>query len=341
MRMLFALLAWSFSGATVSAQELPCRFDEALARAAAEIELRAEALSPELLRRRTREAGSLLVRVHALRTAERARQQAWIESLASENDGVIVCGSASVEGHTLTLAGAAGGTFDLAGSRVRYTLERPFHSPLLVVHDASGTITSAAPDSFELGPDLERPLLVQLVAVGPRGPIPVAERVVGEGGIARVESRSGDAPARIAEARRAQRSAPLRVNRLLVEHATTRAHETCASRAIVHVTDDGDPESRLAAFGLHARAVGEVLARASSGAAALDELLRSPSHRLALVDPRMTDYGVGTAEDDRGRTCVTVVLASWPRIIGGVSRAAPASHPRPSRERPRSRALRR
>lgn len=328
------VLVWLFSVvAVVSAQDLPCRYDEALVRAAAEIELRGEPLSPELLRRRSAEAGSSLVRVHALRTSEQVRLRSWIRSLAAENDGEIVCGSASVEGRTLTLAAARGGSIEIDGARVRVWLEPPFHTPLVVVRDGSGAITTGALEgtTFDLAPELERPLLVQLVATGPRGPIPIAELRVGE--LGRDPSRAGDPEQRIEAARRAQRSSPLRANRLLADHAQTRAVEVCAGRSLAHVTEDGDPEARLTAAGIRARSVGEVLARASSVGAAFDELLRSPSHRLALVDPRMTDYGIGSAEDDRGRTCVAVVLAAWPRIIGVLSRAAPASRPRPSPRR--------
>ena len=41
---------------------------------------------------------------------------------------------------------------------------------------------------------------------------------------------------------------------------------------------------------------------------------------MTVVDRRFTDGGYGTAEDGRGRTCVVVLLASWPRFVGRIAR---------------------
>ena len=37
----------------------------------------------------------------------------------------------------------------------------------------------------------------------------------------------------------------------------------------------------------------------------------------ALLDRRFTDAGAGMATDARGRTCLVVMLAAWPRLVAG------------------------
>ena len=60
--------------------------------------------------------------------------------------------------------------------------------------------------------------------------------------------------------------------------------------------------------------VGEVLARAPTLASALGALLRSASHRLVLLDKRMTDVGFGVHREG-AEVCVVGLFASWPRVV--------------------------
>jgi hypothetical protein len=162
--------------------------------------------------------------------------------------------------------------------------------------------------------DLRRPVALQLVAEGPRGPRPVAERVLG-GAAPRDRVVPSDEPValRLSRLRRSAGASPLRANRLLRAVATRHARRVCDGGAVSHLGPDGDPEARLARAGIRARHVGETIARAADPSAAWAALLRSPSHRSALVDRRFTDAGVGRARDDAGRSCLVVLLAAWPR----------------------------
>jgi len=84
----------------------------------------------------------------------------------------------------------------------------------------------------------------------------------------------------------------------------------------VHRLDqEGDPRERLLHAGISARVVGEAAARADTIPEALTSLAESPSHLMAIVDRRFTDGGYGVASDARGRRCVVVLLAAWPRAV--------------------------
>jgi uncharacterized protein YkwD len=67
---------------------------------------------------------------------------------------------------------------------------------------------------------------------------------------------------------------------------------------------------------VEARRVGETVARAQSTAAAFAAFEHSPSHRLTLLEPDFTDAGVGNVQDADGRSCVVILLATWPRYVG-------------------------
>jgi uncharacterized protein YkwD len=90
----------------------------------------------------------------------------------------------------------------------------------------------------------------------------------------------------------------------------------CDSGKLGHELDPyGDPEARLLKRGIEARVVGEAVARAATMREALHAIEDSPSHRMTVTDPRFTDAGFGKAQDEKGRTCAVVLLASWPRKV--------------------------
>ncbi len=162
-----------------------------------------------------------------------------------------------------------------------------------------------------------RPLFVQLVATGPSGPRPVAERWVGKipaGASTRRGSQSQEAW--LMQLRRASGARSLRSNRLLSQEATNHAQVVCDSGKFGHDLDpNGDPEARLLKRGIEARVVGEAVARAATMRDALHAIEDSPSHRMTVTDPRFTDAGYGKAKDERGRTCAVILMASWPRKV--------------------------
>ena len=364
-----------------AAWEPRCVVDESLGEAAASLLLAGAPLDAASLTRAAREAGSDLPTVHAVALGddEEARGQAWLEALAARADAPLVCGYARDASRLVLLASARGGALshDAGSESVTLTLAPQFGSPRLVVLDAHGVL-HAAPlgldeASAELPVDAARPLRVQLVATGPAGPRPVAERVVSaapldaatrarfaEAGVRVADApgratpsvavsprvlaaSAGEPPAASDEPRRARgergASAPseptaaevmarlgasrreaglasVRPHRLLARAALAHAQAICETGRVAHQLEEGaSPEARLAALGVRARFVGEALGRATDVDAAWRALLASPSHREALLEPRFTDAGTAAVRDVRGRVCVAVSLAAWPRLV--------------------------
>jgi len=212
-------------------------------------------------------------------------------------------------------------------SRLLPSLAEGFSEPHLVVQAADGTLmrlpvdAAALRSGVSLPTELPRPLRVQLMATGPSGPRPVAERWVGVDRSAAPSpagpstAGDGDLPRRVDDLRAHHGVSELRPNRLLTAEALRHAHRVCSAGRALHALDDGDPEARLRARGIEARVVGETVARARTPEEALGALADSPSHRMTLIDRRFTDGGYGVARDGRGRACVVVLLAAWPRIV--------------------------
>ena len=192
-----------------------------------------------------------------------------------------------------------------------------------MIRDSDGASRRLAVDGEGLGSTITlpiewgRPLFVQLVATGPTGPRPVAERWVGK--IPQSEPTVGGSQAPDAwllQVRRAAGARSVRTNRLLSKEATAHAQRVCDSGKLGHELDaQGDPEARLLRRGIEARVVGEAVARAQTMREALRAIEDSPSHRMTVTDPRFTDAGFGQAKDDKGRTCAVILLASWPRKV--------------------------
>jgi hypothetical protein len=255
-------------------------------------------------------------------TGEVASFKAWVEDLIETADAPLICGRARSGERVVLVAAVRAGSVTLVGkNRLHAEVIEDFRDPYLMVRDASGQSRRIAVDGEAYGSTITlpiewgRPLFVQLVATGPNGPRPVAERWVGK--IPQhepVQGGSQSPEAWLMQLRRAAGARTVRNNRLLSKEATSHAQNVCDSGKIGHELDPyGDPEARLLKRGIQARVVGEAVARARTMREALHAIEDSPSHRMTVTDPRFTDAGFGQAKDDRGRTCAVVLLASWPR----------------------------
>ncbi|MCA9608746.1 MAG: CAP domain-containing protein, partial [Myxococcales bacterium] len=287
--------------------------DPALTRAAAAALSTVDA-DPLVLARRE---GSTLPFVRGLRIADgdpdrgSSVVEAFVTHLAEEVRAPVVCGEASSEGRRLVLAGPRAAELSVEDGRVTVRLAEGWRDPRLYVRDAAGDTfeTGFAEGRVDLPSDLAPPLDLQVVATGPEGPRPVAERAPPPAPAAptTVVPRSDEPVARrIDRLREAGGVRTLRPNRLLDRVAARHAAGVCRSGRVAHLGEGGDPVERLAREGIRARHVGETVARAEDLEAAYAAMLRSPSHRAALSDARMTDVGVGRAN---GR-CLVVLLAA-------------------------------
>ncbi len=322
---VLALVLGSVAPVAARAQPLPCRLDDSLSRAAESLLDDSRPLTPTRLLVAARSEGATAPIVVAVSVAPDAdaRVRRWLERQKQGADAPLVCGEARDSRHRLVLASTAAATMELRGDTLVARLSARFHSPRVILRSADGELMRVMATAAELARGTELPTeargatLIQLVAEGPNGPRPVAELVTG----GRPEEMllrpgGGDVRHRITELRAQRAAAPLRDNRLLDREASRQAEAVCESGRISHQRDGADPESRLRTEGIVARSVGETVARGASPATAMDALEQSPSHLATLADRRFTDLGLGTAEDDAGRTCLVVLLSSWPRFVG-------------------------
>lgn len=296
-----------------------CTRDDALTRAAEAMLAREAPPSSEELLALVHAAGSDAPAVDALviRDADPARRERFVERVARRRASPLACGEARDRGRWLVLVAPSAGRIEPTGpATVRVELARGWTDGHLYVEDARGALwqtEARAGEVLTIPDELVPPLRTQLVAEGPSGPQPVAERSLGAGVASVVADSDEPVRARLASLRRAERAGELRDNRLLSRVAEEHASRVCQDGRVSHLDEEGDPRERLARAGLRARHVGEVVARAEDPSRAYAAFLRSPSHRAALADRRFTDVGVGRSEDARGRTCLVVLLAAWPR----------------------------
>jgi hypothetical protein len=341
--LLWILLLGLLLPASVAAdagREAPdCDEEPSLSRAAAELLLEAAQPTPDALMRAVRAAGSdaVAVRAYLWRAADvTADANAWLAAFARKADARVVCGRAQSAASGLLLVAARAGSLEPLSSdsaRVRGNVSDRFRDPELVVADAYGELQRVAVDRTQLARgipianDLARPARVQLLARGPLGPRPIAERVLPafDGAAAQDpladDRQTGPAQHTVAErldGLRAESGRPaLRTNQLLAAVATEHARHVCADGRVAHeLAPGGDPKQRLLAAGVSARRVGETVSRADDAAGAFTAFEHSPSHRFTLLEPGFTDVGTGQAKDAQGRTCVVVLLAEWPRFVG-------------------------
>lgn len=314
----------------VPASALACVDDDALAEAAGVLALEGR-VDDDALRDALREVGTDLPSVRALEGDETSLTQT-LRRLAREGDAPLVCGRASGAHGTVALVAWRGGALELANDALRVRLATGFSEARVLMQDADGQ-TNDEPvrdgQRLVIPDDLVRPVRVQLLATGPAGPRPVAERTIVDGagasgveGAMSDEARSAtnvasdeDLATRIAALRALAGVGELRDNRVLREAAAEHAARICREGAVRHEVDGANPEVRLRRRGIVARVVGEVAARARDEDAAFDALLASPSHRAAIVDRRFTDVGVGVARVGRN-LCVVADFAAWPRYAG-------------------------
>ena len=281
--------------------------------------------SPELIRA-AREAGIDANPVYAKFgvAGEFDSFKRWLEDLIETADAPLICGRARSGERIVLVAAVRAGTIKLVGKqRLHAEVIEGFRDPYLVVRDPQGSSRRIAVDGEAFGSTITLPaewglpLFVQLVATGPNGPRPVAERWLGK--VPQSEPTRGGVQspeAWLIQLRRAAGARPLRSNRLLTQEATSHAQTVCESGKLGHELDaHGDPEARLLSRGIEARVVGEAVARAATMREALHAIEDSPSHRMTVTDPRFTDAGYGRAKDEKGRTCAVVLLASWPRRV--------------------------
>ena len=337
-----------------AAAQQACESDAQLTEAAAELLLvRDEQPSARALQRAVRAAGSDAVGVHALfmpSPPDTDAEQRWLLGLQKRVDGILSCGRADSAAGRLLMAVGRGAVLepvDADARVVRGRLRAGFRDAELVIETADaqlirvGVSEASLSQGVALAPELRLPLKVQLVARGPSGPRPVAEREVddqsahgarvvraqdvveglaeaGAKQTARAAGNNADELSRRLLAMRAQRGrGGLRANRLLREAASQHAAEVCAKGRLAHEVEPGvGPDARLLRAGLDARVLGEAIARADGADSALDALSNSPSHLYTLLDPRFTDFGVGVARDNAQKYCYVVLLCAWPRYVG-------------------------
>lgn len=256
-------------------------------------------------------------------TGEFGSFKAWVEDLKDTADAPLICGRAQSGERIVLVAAVRAGALTLEGrNRLYVETISEFRDPFLVVRDSQGASRRIAVDagdgaSVTLPLEWGRPLFVQLVATGPNGLRPIAERWVGKIPKHSPTQRHSESPEGwLLQLRRSAGARSLRSNRLLSQEATRYASVVCEAGKVGHELDpNGDPEARLLKRGIEARVVGEAVARAATLSDALRAIEDSPSHRMTVTDPRFTDAGYGQAKDDKGRTCAVVLLASWPRKV--------------------------
>ncbi len=268
----------------------------------------------ELLARARREGASYpSLHVITLSDDDLAGRSRWLRGLAARGLGPLVCGEALLETSRVVVAAPAQGSLVIDGRSLRVTLASRFAEPVVYVRCRDAEPRAYRVEDGVAQIDLasvEIPAQLQLVATGPEGPRPVAELHVGDGEV--VDSLPED-PTVITFLRARSFAGPLRPNRLLVEVAEEHAERVCETGHVAHeIADEGNAEERLRRAHVEARHVGEVVSRASDARGAWRALVASPSHRAALGDRRFTDVGIGRVQHE-GRTCLVVVLASWPR----------------------------
>jgi uncharacterized protein YkwD len=339
--LLSALLLPASARADAGGAGPECKDELPLAQAAGELLLRGGGPpSSDALTAAVRAAGSDVVGVHAFywREEPASAATAWLAQLKQSADAPLVCGLAHGEGGHLLLAAARAGSLEPLSARsayVRGELATSFHDAELVVADGHGELQRLPVGRAQLArgiaidPELTRPAQVQLLARGPAGPRPIAERVLpmpaGSSEAASTPVSTDDEAAQpevpleqlLQGLRLHAGRAALRDNVLLRKVAATHAKRVCADGRVAHeLTPGANPERRLLEAGVSARRVGETVARAQTPAAAFASFERSLSHRLTLLEAGFTDVGIGQATDASNRTCVVILLAAWPRFTG-------------------------
>ncbi|QQR89690.1 MAG: hypothetical protein IPJ88_16090 [Myxococcales bacterium] len=284
------------------------------------------AIDEEALYPRAREFGVWELRVHAWRgkTASYAAQDHWFESLRQQSDAPLACGLAVHGDHSLWVAVERAVVFsELAeGNQRCFRLAEGFYRPQLLAVDAELMLyelplhETGDEYCFAIDPVFQSKALLQLHTENPSGGYPVIEfgRTDLKEEIGNSLKVHGGPREQLQTLRSHFNAGALRNNRLLSEQAKQHAEQVCLSHKVSHRGESGEgPEERLGKLRLSADATGEAIARARDTEMAFSSLLSSPSHLKVLLDSRFTDVGMATAHNKKGRTCLVVFFASWPR----------------------------
>ncbi|MDF2695757.1 MAG: Transporter [Labilithrix sp.] len=113
-----------------------------------------------------------------------------------------------------------------------------------------------------------------------------------------------------AAARAAESLPPLKRNERLDALAYAHAEKMSEKQAVAHDLGDGDLAQRFEVAALAATSVAENVARARSIVLAHRALHASPSHRMNLLRPEHTHFGVGVVRDEAGNVHVCQVFAA-------------------------------
>lgn len=334
-----SLVSWSsllvfsvLSLSPVRVRALPCAVEDELSDAASRLIALGRVPESVDVERAVRAAGSDAVNVRARfgPSGDGAGMKAWLAKLQATADAPLVCGQSAGERGQIVLVSARAGKLIPPGKQhrvIKGELASGFDHAQVVVTQSAGELSAFEVDArelaegFELPDELDRVTRVQLVARGPSGPRPVAERlwVNSPEALPETDTQLSDAlsPAeQLGELREIHRVGQVRSNRLLNDVADAHAKAVCRSARVAHtLAPDSDPEARLRAAGIEARVVGETVARSTSVANAYRSLMRSASHRLTLLDRRFTEAGIATAQSG-DHVCLVVLLAAWPRYAG-------------------------
>ncbi|HEY5077754.1 MAG TPA: CAP domain-containing protein, partial [Acidimicrobiia bacterium] len=114
----------------------------------------------------------------------------------------------------------------------------------------------------------------------------------------------------LAATRSAAGEPPLTRDARLDAVARAHAQHMATRRDLAHDAGDGDPDERMRAAGLTARASGENVAHAASVALAQAALWASPSHRANMLRRDFDRLGVAVVRDGRGEVWAVETFAS-------------------------------
>ena len=319
---LWTLLCCLCAAARAHAHHLDCQAEDELAKVATSLLGEAQLPKGTAVQNALRAAGSDLpnVKVVRFRGVQVGQAHAWLSKFKRSALGRVVCGfSSNAQSHVLVV-GDRLARLHVTPHPAHYKVElepmvRAAHGFALL---RGGMVRHAPVREGQLKFDVEGDVLgVQLVGQTSVGPLPLAQWEGSKSMQVKVDGDEFDLYAWHTELHRTlyaedglHRSA--RRNRKLAEAARQYGATVCDASKLGHQHGGNDAVSRLAAQGLQARDVGEVLVRAPSLGAALGALLRSASHRLVLLDKRMTDVGFGVQQTEH-EVCIVGLFASWPR----------------------------
>ena len=265
-----------------------------------------------------------IVRAHR---SERSGLNQWFREWRAKVRGKAVCGVARALGRSVIVVGDRMATLRPEGKAGRFTvsLQPGVKAAYGFALFRNGTVRHSPILGGKLAfEDSKDVLSVQLVGQTVDGPLPIAQW---EKKARFVVSSTNEVDAYAWHQRlfRTLHDAgglkqPARRNQRLEAAAQRYGNTICDGGRVSHVSSGSSALQRVSEQGLVARDVGEVLVKAPTVSAALAALLRSASHRLVLLDKRMTDVGFGIHRT-QNQVCVVGLFASWPRpvSIGAVS----------------------